>query len=91
MRYARTEREHQTIAKTDQVLIMNPEYQSHKRVWEMLKPRAFARLDASEPLAWARPQAGVAVSKLLDWCPASLDLAVLAHGQRELTSPLSEW
>jgi hypothetical protein len=70
---------------------MNAEYQSHKRVWEMLKPRVFAQLEASESLAWARPQAGVAVSKFLDWYPASMDLAVLAHGQRELTSPLSEW
>ena len=70
---------------------MNAEYQSHKRVREMLKPRVFAQLAASEPLAWVRPQWGAAVPKFLDWYPVSMDLAVLAHGQRELTSPLSEW
>ena len=70
---------------------MNAEYESHKRVWEMLTPRVFAQLEASEPSAWARPLSGVPVLELLNWYPASMDLALLAHGQRELTSPLSEW
>ena len=73
------------------MIIMNAEYRSHKRVWEMLKPRVIAQLEAREPLTWARPQAGVAIPKFLEWYPVSMDLALLAHGQRELTSPLSEW
>jgi hypothetical protein len=70
---------------------MNAEYQSHKRVWEMLKPRVFTRLEASEPLGWARPQWGAAVPKLLAWYPVGMDLALLAHGHVELASPLSEF
>jgi hypothetical protein len=70
---------------------MNAEYQSHKRVWEMLKPRVDAWLELREPLQWVRPLTGVPVLEFLDWYPASIDLALLAHGHRELTSPLSEW
>jgi hypothetical protein len=69
---------------------MNAEYQSHKRVWEMLKPRVLVQLQSSE-LAWALPHAGGGIPEFLDWHPASLDLALLAHGHVELTSPLSEW
>jgi hypothetical protein len=73
------------------MLVMNAEYQSHKRIWEMLKPRAFAQQEVGEPLAWVRPQSDVPVLELLNCYPASMDLALLAHGQRELTSALSEW
>jgi hypothetical protein len=73
------------------MLVMNAEYQSHKRVWEMLKPRVFAQLEASELLAWARPQSGAPVLELLNWYPASMDLALVAHGHVELASPLSEF
>jgi len=70
---------------------MNAEYESHKRVWEMLTPRVFAQLEASEPSAWLRPQWGAAVPKFLDWYPGDMDLALLAHGHVELASPLSEF
>ena len=69
---------------------MNAEYESHKRVWELLKPRVHVHLEPSEPVKWARPLAGVPVREL-DWHPASIDLALLAHGHGELTSPLSDW
>jgi hypothetical protein len=71
--------------------IMNAEYESHERIWEMLKPRVYAQLEPNEPLAWARPPAGVPILGLLNWHPASIDLALLAHGHQELNSPLSEW
>ena len=70
---------------------MNAEYESHKRVWELLKPRVFAQLESSEPGNWNRPVAKVSVSEFLEGYLAGLDSALLAHGHSELTSPLSEW
>jgi hypothetical protein len=70
---------------------MNAEYQSHKRVWEMLKPKVYARIEPREPLAWARPPAVAPASEFLGSSLARMDPAVLAHGLRELAWPLSEW
>jgi hypothetical protein len=70
---------------------MNAEYESHKRVWEMLKPRLYAHVEPSEPSAWARPPVIAPVPEFVGWYPASIDLAVLAQGHPELASPLSEW
>ena len=70
---------------------MNAEYQRHMRVWEILKPRLDTQLELSEPPKWARSAASVPVPGFLDWYPASMDLALLAHGHGELSSPLSEW
>ena len=70
---------------------MNAEYESHKQVWVMLKPKVSAQLEPTEPLVRAHPPAGASVPEFLDWYPARLDLALLAHGHVELTSPLSEW
>jgi hypothetical protein len=70
---------------------MNAEYESHKRVWEMLKPRVSAQVEPGGPLAWAYPPTVTPVPELLRWSLANMDLAVLAHGIRELSSPLSDW
>jgi hypothetical protein len=70
---------------------MNAEYQRHKRVWELLKPKVYARVELAEPRKWTRPAVGVTVPEFLDWYPASMDMALLAHGHGELTSPLSEF
>jgi hypothetical protein len=61
------------------------------RVWEILKPRLDAQLELSEPRKRTRSAASVPVPDFLDWYPASMDLALLAHGRGELSSPLSEW
>ena len=70
---------------------MNTQYESHTRVWEMLKPRVYAQLELSEPSARTRPPAVAPVPGFLNWYSAAADPAILAHGQGELTSPLSEW
>ncbi len=70
---------------------MNAEYESHKRVWEMLKPREFAQLESSQPRRSNHPLASVPVSESLDGFSVGLDLALLAHGRGELASPLAEW
>jgi len=70
---------------------MNAEYQSHKQVWEMLKPRASARIAPSEALPRALTPAAPPWPESPGWYPASIDLVVIAHGLPELSSPLSEW
>ncbi len=70
--------------------LMNAEYQIHKPVWEMVKPRIDYRLESSEALARAIQPAD-AFADPLDWAPAMIDPTVLAHGHVELSSPLSEW
>jgi hypothetical protein len=70
---------------------MNAEYQSHKQVREMLKPKVYARIEPREPLAWARPPVVAPVAQFLVSSLASMDPAVLAHGIAELAFPLSEW
>jgi hypothetical protein len=75
----------------DHVLVMNAEYQHHKRVWEMLKPRVYAQIKPNEPVAWARPPSAIPVHELLTRYPASIDLAMLAQGVAELNSPLSDY
>ena len=70
---------------------MNAEYQHHKQVWEMLKPRVYSQIEPTEPLAWACPPAVAPVPEFPGWYPASMELAVPARGLPELTSPLSDW
>lgn len=69
---------------------MNAEYQSHKRVWEMLKPSVFDPLQLTEPptgtLQTLHTQA-----RFLEWDSIFIEPAMLAHGYGERSSPLSEW
>jgi hypothetical protein len=81
----------QLLDGSRQILIMNAEYESHKKVWVMLKPRVYSQLEPTEPLAKARLPAGIPPPQFFDWYLGSMDLAVLAHGHAELASPLSEW
>jgi len=69
---------------------MNAEYRSHKQVWQMLKPRVDVRLEATDTLARAQPLTLAAFPESLDWSFAIMDPMALAHGVRELASPLSE-
>jgi hypothetical protein len=91
MRYAYRQSESSTVSLVLAiVLIMNAEYKKHKQIWQVLKPREDFRLEAMEPMAWARPLVPAAVPKSLDWSLAIFDPPTAAHGISELTSPLSE-
>ena len=70
---------------------MNAEYQSHTRVWEMLKPRIHAHVEPDGWSVWATLPLFSRSSRLFDLDALGIDLEVLAHGHRELTSPLAEW
>ena len=69
---------------------MNAEYKNHKQVWQMVKPRMDAGLEASHLLAWARPLTLAAIPESLVRFLAIMDPATLTHGIRELASPLSD-
>jgi hypothetical protein len=69
---------------------MNAEYQSHERIRQMLKPSVDIRLDAIGSLAWVPPLTLTVGLESLNWLLASMDPATVAHGVRELASPLSE-
>ena len=56
----------------------------------MLKPRVDVWLGRAEPLAWVRPLWHAPVPDFPDWSLAAMDPSALAHGVRELASPLSE-
>jgi hypothetical protein len=91
MKYAYSAHETTTINPIPtNVMLMNAEYQSHKQVRKMLKPRVWVDLEAAAPLVWPRPLALLPVPEWLEWSLATMDPAALAHGVRELTSPLSE-
>lgn len=70
---------------------MNAEYHRHKQVWQMLKPKVSVQIQPSESLALARQLAARPIPEFLAWHAASVELAFLAQGHRELASPLSEW
>ena len=70
---------------------MKAEFESHERVWEMLKPTVYAQIEPREPLASARPPPVAAVPEFPGGYLAGIDPAILAHGLPELASPLSDW
>jgi hypothetical protein len=69
---------------------MNAEYQSHKQTHQMLEPRMDAHPGTSGVLVWTHPLALAASLESLTWLMAAMDPATVAHGVRELASPLSE-
>jgi hypothetical protein len=71
-------------------MVMNAEFKSHKQVWQLLKPRVDVRLEARDQIAWANPLSLAVVPESLAWSLALMDPAAVAHGVRELASPLSE-
>ena len=69
---------------------MNAEYKRHRQIWQALKPRVDVRLERKDPWVWVRPLAPAGAPESLNWAPAIMDPAAVAHGIRELASPLSE-
>jgi hypothetical protein len=91
MRYAYIQSESSTVSLgLATVIVMNAEYKRHNQIWQVLKPKLDIRLGTMVSLAGARPLASVGVPQSLDWPPAIMDPAAVAHGIRELASPLSE-
>jgi hypothetical protein len=92
MRYAHYRYEPLNVSlKLTSVHVMNAEYISHERVWQMLKPKVYVGLEGSESETWTGAPVLAPVPAFLDWYPTALSLVALAHGHRELSSPLSEW
>ena len=69
---------------------MNAEYHSHERVWDMVKPRMDEALQSCQRRDWS-PGPVDGVSRRAAVQRFAIDPIVLAHGHRELRSPLAEW
>ncbi len=92
MGYADNQHRTLTISlKLTKVYVMSAEYISHERVWQMLTPKLYVGLEGSERASRSDTPTLAPVPEFLDWYPTALTLAALAHGHRELSSPLSEW
>jgi hypothetical protein len=77
-------------SKLTMVLIMNAEYLSHKRVWEMVKPHAHEQLPPG-PASTLAPASADLAPEFFGANRSLIDPAVLSRGHVELRSPLSDW
>ena len=74
----------------DNLRVMNAEYKRHKRVWQMLEPLREVRPKVIEPFPPPAPLTLPLASASFGLSLAMMDPVALAHGVRELSSPLSE-